>query len=524
MLAGIVPASFLALLVVWPLATILGRNLAEVGVADAVEIVTSDSNLRVMWFTVWQAACSAAITLAVGLPIAHALARYQFRGRTLVRALTVVPFVLPTVVVAAAFDAVFDRLGIDAQVGGAVPAIVGAHVFFNVAIVVRVVGGQWRLLDPRPTEAARVLGASARRAFVLVTLPRLVPAIASSMVLTFLFSFTSFGVILILGGPSRATLETEIYRFAVLRQQFDVAAVLALVQMLVVVVLALVSAWLQRRAAGAEGRRGRPVAVASFGERLHLGAVLGVVAAVVGAPLAMLIERSLRVGDGYGVDHYLALAEPVQLLPVSPLRSLATSIGFAVVAATIAAVVGVVSGVTIVGGGRFGRALEAAALVPLGVSAVTLGFGYLVTFSAFDLRRSPWLVPLAHAVMGFPFVLASVVPALRSVDDRVRQAAATLGASPRHVFAEIDWPVIRRPALTGAGFAAAISMGEFGATSFLARGSSSFTAPRAIFRLLSQPGSGVRGQALALSVVVGLCVGALATVIELGRDERARAL
>ncbi len=162
--------------------------------------------------------------------------------------------------------------------------------------------------------------------------------------------------------------------------------------------------------------------------------------------------------------------------------------------------------------------------MPLGVSAVTLGFGYLVTFSAFDLRRSPWLVPLAHAVMGFPFVLASVVPALRSVDDRVRQAAATLGASPRQVFAEIDWPVIRRPALTGAGFAAAISMGEFGATSFLARGSSSFTAPRAIFRLLSQPGSGVRGQALALSVVVGLCVGALATVIELGRDERARAL
>lgn len=166
-----------------------------------------------------------------------------------------------------------------------------------------------------------------------------------------------------------------------------------------------------------------------------------------------------------------------------------------------------------------GRVLEAVALLPLGVSAVTLGFGYLLGFTLFDLRRSIWLIPTSHAVIGLPFVLAAVVPALRSINPRVREAAATLGATPAMVRRTVDWPLVRRALATGAGFAAAVSVGEFGATSFLARGDESFTAPLAIFRLLSNPGQQLRGQALALSVVLGLVVAMLAAVIELRRDE-----
>ena len=151
----------------------------------------------------------------VALPGAYVLARATSSpGERVVRALVTVPFVLPTVVVGTAFAALLGAGGPLAGLGldQTVWAILVAHVFFNYAVVVRTVGGLWAHLDPRQEEAARMLGASRWRAFRAVTLPALRPAIAAAAAIVFLFTFTSFGVILILGGPRFATLETEIYR------------------------------------------------------------------------------------------------------------------------------------------------------------------------------------------------------------------------------------------------------------------------------------------------------------------------
>ena len=169
------------------------------------------------WFTLWQAVVSTILTLAVGLPAAYAVARYEFPGRRLFRAFVTVPFVLPTVVVATAFLALLGPGGPLAFLHwrpGVAPMLI-AHVFFNVAVVVRTVGGFWANLDPRRVEAARMLGASRRRAFVHVTLPLLAPSIIAAASIVFLFTFTSFGVALLLAGPAHATLEVEIYRQAV---------------------------------------------------------------------------------------------------------------------------------------------------------------------------------------------------------------------------------------------------------------------------------------------------------------------
>lgn len=515
-----VPAAFLGWLVVWPLVAVLTRSLAGVGIGDAVDVVSRPAIRSVIRFTFVQATVSTVATLAIGLPVAQVLARYEFRGRGAVRALVVVPFVLPTVVVASAFVALFDRFGVVSS--RSFVAILGAHVFFNVAVVVRIVGGHWSRADRRIEEAARVLGADRWQTFRRVTVPRLGPVLAAASVLVFLFSFTSFGVIRILGGPARATIETEIYRYAVRRIEFDVAAILALVQLVAVVVLSALSSWLQRRVVRADAGRVRPLAapVAGWGQRFHLGAGLAIAAVVVVSPLVVLVEGSLRTGDGYGLAHYRRLFATGDLLPVSAIGALGNSLLFAAVAAVVAATVGLVAAVGIASGGRLGRWLETVSLVPLGVSAVTLGFGYLVGFTVFDLRRWMWLVPISHAVVGLPFVLASVVPAMRSIDPRLREAAATLGASPWRVRARVDWPLVRGAALTGAGFAAAVSLGEFGATSFLARGAETFTAPLAIFRLMSQPGEALRGQALALSVIIGLVVAALAALLEARRGDR----
>lgn len=511
--AGGVPVLFLGVFFVWPLVEVLGRSLTDVGPARVLAIVSRPTVRSVVRFTVAQALASVALTLAVGLPVAHALGRYRFRGRGLVRAVVLVPFVLPTLVVAAAFGSLLDR---------SLVAILAAHVFFNVAVVVRIVGGYWSGLDPRLEEAARVLGASPWAVLRRVTLPRLAPVLAAAASVVFLFTLTSFGIVLVLGGPGRATVETEIYRYAVFRQEFDVAAVLAVVQLVAVVVLAMATARLQRRFAVAERRRSveRLVPVDSARRRLHLAAILGLVGAVVGLPLATLVERSLRVGDGYGWDHYAALARPVPVLPATALEALVASLWIAAVAGVAATAVGVVASLVVVRGGPLGRVLEATTLVPLGVSAVTLGFGYLLAFAFGGFRRSVWLVPLAHAVIGLPFVLSAVVPAIRSIDPRLRQVAAVLGAGPVAVWRGVDLPVVTRAAVVGAGFSVAVSLGEFGATSFLARGPQGFTAPLAIFRLLGQPGAELQGAALALSVVIGAVVAVLAGVLEQRRGRR----
>lgn len=520
-LAAIVPVAFLAVMVAWPLGAVLVRSFAGVPISDVVDVLSSRSFRSVLWFSTWQATASTLLTLMVGLPIAHVLARFDVPGRRWLRVLVVVPFVLPTVVVAAAFSALFDRVGVELE--RTITAILLAHVFFNIAVVVRIVGGFWERLDEREIEAARVLGASPLAAFRRITVPRLAPVVAGASTVVFLFSFTSFGVILLLGGPRRATLETEIRRFAVFRQEFDVAAVLALVQLVAVVALSILAARFQRRHIGGSVSAGvvssRPLSVDTTVRRSYVTTVLAAAGVVIVAPMVTLVERSLWVGDQYGFTNFTRLTERSTLLPVSPGRALLTSVFFALGAALVASVVGVLAAWTIGSGGRLGRWLEVGSLIPLGVSAVTLGFGYIVGFTFFEFRRSVWLIPLAHAVIGLPFVLAALVPAVRSIDNRQRQVAATLGASPSVVKRRVDWPALRSPLFTGAGFAAAVSIGEFGATSFLARGDASFTAPLAVFRLLSQPGQVLRGQALALSVVIGIVVAAIATLLERRRQD-----
>ena len=102
---------------------------------------------------------------------------------------------------------------------------------------------------------------------------------------------------------------------------------------------------------------------------------------------------------------------------------------------------------------------------------MTIGFGLLVALDTppLDFRGSPWLLPVAQALVALPLVVRALVPTLRGVDERQREAAATLGASPLRIVRDIDLPTAWRSLLAAAGFAFAVSLGEFGATSFLSR-------------------------------------------------------
>jgi thiamine transport system permease protein len=387
-------------------------------------------------------------------------------------------------------------------------------------VVARTVGGLWSQLDRRAADAARSLGASPRRAFTAVTLPALAPAIGSAAAVVFLFCATSFGVVLILGGSRLRTLETEIYLRTVELLDLSGAAALSLVQLLAVVAALSVGAFARRRRESALRLR-EPASVArrpSGGEWAVVWVALAVVALLL-LPIVVLVSRSFAGSfAGYRALTGTGYAGSLQVSGVdaalNSLRAATDATALAITLGTLASVVLVSLSRSRVRRGVV-EAMDTALMLPLGVSAVTVGFGYLVTLDLLpgDLRTSAVLVPLAQALVVTPLVIRLLLPVLRSIDERLRQAAASLGAAPWRVWREVDVPLAGRSLLTAIAFGYVVALGEFGATSFLARPDSA-TLPVAIARLLSRPGELNNQMAYAACTLLILVTVAAVAVVE----------
>jgi thiamine transport system permease protein len=528
------PLLFLAVFYFYPLLSILSLSLAPEGRLDlsGVQALASRAYLaRVLWFTFWQAAASTALTLLIGLPAAYIYARYDFPAKGLLRALTTIPFVLPTVVVGAAFITLLGPRGVlndwlisafdlarpPINLLNTLWIILLAHAFYNAAVVVRIVGGIWSNLDPRLGEAAAVLGASRWRRTWEVTLPLLTPSIAAASLLVFLFCFTSFGVVLILGGPRFATLEVEIYRQMVNYFNLPLGAVLALAQLVITFVVMAVYTRLQAAASLPLNLRPQSMTVrrpASWREWLAVGGVNSLLIVVLLSPLLALAVRSLTLGSGGPtLRYYRALGSSAtqSVFFVPPVQAIGNSLLFSLAAVVLSLALGLLAAYLLAGKAMAGRSsrlarwLDPIFLLPLGTSAVTLAFGYIVALDQppLNLRTSPALIPLAYTLIAMPFVVRSILPALRGLNPRLRESAAVLGASPGRTLREIDLPIIGRAVLVAAVFAFTISLGEFGATLLLYQPRYP-TMSVVIYRGLSQPGLSNYGQALAMSTLLML--------------------
>lgn len=514
------PVVVLGLFYVWPFATLLGHGLRP---ASAGDVLGDRVTWRVVWFTLWQAAASTGLTIAAGLAPAFVLARYEFRGRRLLDGLLASVFVLPTVVVAAAVMAVMP----DSLERG-VPAILIAHVLFNLAVVVRTVGAVLTAI-PRDLEAAAAtLGAGPRRVFREITLPAITPALGAAASIVFVLTFTSFGVIKILGGVGRSSIEVEVWRQATQFTNIGAAATLTLLQLLIVGTVVVGSTMLQRRRSRSLGLRVRSERRAPMGGQRRFVAVVAVTTgAVVSAPLLALVERSLRTRDGYGLTAWRTLGRaevrPGLSTGIDPLGAMTTSLVTMAVATAISLVVGATAAIAITTARHAGRLLDGAMMLPIATSAITIGFGMLITFDRppVDWRSSWFLVPVGHALVAVPFVVRTVLPVLRGVELRRLEAAATLGAPPARAWRELVVPHLRRPLTVASGLAAAISLGEFGASSFLTR-SGRETMPLAIDRLLGRAGSLLQAQGYALATILAAATIALVIGFDLsGQRHRA---
>ena len=529
---ALVPLVFLAVFFLLPVGGMLVRGFYPDGAWDLSgvgEVLGRGRTTRVLLFTVGMASAGTLLTLLLGLPLAFVLYRLAFPGRGVLRAIVVMPFVLPTVVVGVMFRALLSSGGPLGFLGWDRHwiAILLAFVFFNLAVVVRTVGGMWEGLDRRAEESAAALGARPAQVFRTVTLPALLPAVVSAGTLVFLFCSTAFGVVLTLGGLRYGTIESEIYLLTTEFLDLQGAAVLSVIQLVAVVVMLALAARARARTEHAQTRSApRSVARAPRRSDLPLLVVAGGVVGFVLTPVLTLVWRSLQGTGGWSLEHYRALSDPAAspAMRGSIRDAVGNSLRTAVDATVLAMVLGLCVSVVVSrrprrpGAARLVSVLDGAFMLPLGISAVTVGFGFLITLDRppLDLRTSAVLVPIAQALVALPLVVRTITPVLRSVDPRIRQAAAALGAGPLRAAWTAEGPVLARPLLAATGFAFAVSLGEFGATSFLARPDRP-TVPVMIYDLIGRPGAENMGMALAASVVLSLL-----TVTVMGLVERLR--
>lgn len=519
----VVPALFVVVLFAWPVIALVRRavTIARDSGVGLIELLDRTDALGLLGVTLGQAAASTVLALVAAAPIAWLFARVRGTTAVVLAVVVTVPFVLPTVVVGVAFRSLLSGPLAFLHIESGLPAVLAAHMFINIAVVVRVVGAAWRNLDPRLLEAARSLGAGRIRATMTVVVPRLVPATASAAALIFLFCSTSFGVVIILGAGELRTLETEIYTQAIGYFRIPEAVALSMLQIVVVMaalLLTRVFADPASRGSGGGARRAERNRRVAGGRwtRPAVWVVGAWTAVLLVGPVLVLMVRSVRpVAHGdWTLAGYRALAEPVN--GVTPLESLRYSLVTATAATAIALVVGTLAAVALHRAhGVVGAIGSAVSLIPLGISAVTLGFGYLIVLASlpYEIAASPAVIPLVQALIAIPVVIRIMMPALESVPVRLRHAAATLGATPFRVFATVDLPIVGRSMGAAGGFAFVMALGEFGATSFLARADTT-TLPVLIGSALNRPGAENLATAMAASVVLVIATVVAVVVVE----------
>ncbi len=537
-----IPLFYLAIFYFYPVIKIMAVSFSDsfsYGQGSILKLLTKDSYLRVISFTLYQAFFSTVFTLAAALPCTYIFVTYDFPGKSFFKAIMTVPFVLPTVVVASAFQALLGNggllnLGFEHITGSwlqvpdlnhTVTIIISAHVFYNFSVIFRIVGGFWSDLGNSLQEAAATLGASPFSIFFKITMPLILPAVLAASLLVFIFCFSSFGVIMILGGPGFSTIETEIFRQAVHMFNLPMAAALSLIQIVFTFLMMWIYTRLQRRSSlklvktmGNQSRRTETIK-----EKTLVAITLIFLFGLILLPLLALVYKSLVGETGFTLYFYksLFINKLDSLFFVPPGEAILNSLLYAGVTLLFSLILGISASLYLVKSkGYAEKIFDPLFMLPLSTSAVTLGFGFIIALDSppLNLRSSPLLVPLAHSLVAFPFVVRAVLPALRSIPPSLREAACMLGASEISIWKQIDLPVIARAMVVGAVFAFSMSIGEFGATAFVARPEAP-TMPLAIYRFLGQPGSANYGQAMAMSTILMSVTSAGFLVIDRSREK-----
>ena len=489
LLLALLPVLAVILFFVLPYSASLWRAFGERGETSVWE---NTALLRITVFTFKQALCSVPVSLALGLPGAWFLGTGRSAFTPILRTLTAIPFAMPSILVVLGFVLFFGNSGwvntallaFNKTTNGAneaplqilykPEAVILAHGFLNFPLVIRLVGDGLGRAKGAYAPVAASLGASPIKTIFTVILPLTVPAILSAALLVFLYCFTSFAIVLVLGGgPASTTLAVEIYRHARIFLNYHSAGVLALIETLIAISLFLTYVLL--------GKKSRSVRTdihewAMAGKESRLSRIFRyiyftVMAFFILGPLLSIPVESLLYKPTRSAAQLLSFRWWTNLGDTC-LPALSRSLLLAFLSATTACILAFLASGSVKileetsGNSTAAHLIRFFAAAPIVSSGIVMGLGWLIFYGR-SFARTPAALVMLHAVTALPFAFNFISEGFRSLPANTMKAAAVFGADPLRALLTTALPLSLPRIRSAWGFAAALSMGEANAVIML---------------------------------------------------------
>jgi thiamine transport system permease protein len=481
------PIVLLIMFLIYPVVTVIVQGFQSPSGSSFTEVISSPVIQFGIQFTFYQALLSTLMVVVLGLPGAFILARLRFRGKSFVRALMIVPFVLPPIVVVIGFNQLFGSYGVIDSImmllqssttsifnlATGVPGIILSHTFYNLPLVLLLVSASLERLNPEIEESADLLGASSFQRFRRITLPHILPSLLAATILTFLFCFMSFPIILAFGQGRYMTIEAQIYN-AFRSFDYGQASSLTLIQIFITLTLAIVYVRLGRQSK----KNGGPTAsikTIEFNqyrvrERILIIVYIAMLIVLIIGPIVAIIRAAI-----YNPNNGLLTLDGFSNLLIpgrnGGLTHLANSLFYAGLATLFAVALGIPLAIALRSRSKTIPTLASTMiLLPLGVSSISVAYGLVLTIAVpTGLVTNPWpIIVIAQTIIGLPFSARAIEISMRNIDNALLEQADSLGASriQRLLFVEI--PLLAPGILVGGVFAFAMAIGEMSATFLIA--------------------------------------------------------
>ncbi|MHA2152898.1 MAG: ABC transporter permease [Candidatus Thorarchaeota archaeon] len=481
------PIVLLLVFLVYPVFTVIFQGLLSEGGSSFSEVIASPSIQFGIQFTFLQALLSTLLVVTLGLPGAFILARMRFRGKSLVRALLIVPFVLPPIVVVIGFNQMFGAYGvIDSllmwiqsssvsvfNLATDIPGIILAHTFYNIPLVLLMVSASLERLNPEVEESADLLGANSYQKFRRITLPHILPSLLAASILTFLFCFMSFPIILAFGQGRFLTIEAQIwnaFRFF----DYGQASSLTLIQLLITLTLAIVYVRLsgQPKNSGGVTATIKTIGFNQYGmrERAIIIAYIVTIILVIIGPIVTIVRAAVYDPNtgSMTLDGFTNLLEAGSH---GGFTHLINSLFYAGLATLFAVILGIPLALAMRSRSKTVPTLASTMiLLPLGISSISVAYGLMLTVAVpTGLVTNPWpIIVIAQTIIGLPFSARAIEIALRNIDPELLDQADSLGASRMQRLLFVELPLLAPGILVGGIFAFAMAIGEMSATYLIA--------------------------------------------------------
>ena len=478
--AILTPIIIIALFLLFPVLSVLISGFGDL--SGFAGVFSNVLYFQIFAFTIGQALLSTLITLLIGIPIGYIFGRYEFRGRKFFLTLFTIPFILPSVLVGMGFLVIF---GSDGLFNVPLLSIILAHAFYNIPLVIQYFSAYYQNFDRSLVDAAKTLGSNSFNTMLRIFLPIFLQPILTAALLTFNFSFLSFGLIQLLGAGKIATIETLIYSdFYTIGQGQAIA--LAILQLLVILAYIVIYLLLMRTNVGKEKamttevQPREPLKLKKFFKR-YTGYILGG-AFIFGLLLELAPMISILIyaflepyTNNFTFSNFEGIfsLDKIPLVGASIPKTILNSLLFAVGGSLLATVLAVI---TVAALGKQRRAkksvsIEMITYIPIAISSVTLSIGILQTFVGLNLfANNPWLfIIISHGLIGYPFVTRALMNGLNTIDPEIEESARTLGAKWFYKLRKIYLPLLLPSFIAGLAFAFGLSLGEFAIANFFAR-------------------------------------------------------